>query len=103
MPLFHSALKSSVIKCMQDIRNTENTDYFCLQSTLAFCMIGLKYTNPLVMPSDLVRWAKLGKVPFYNCADVLPSDMKLVASDRKIFCHGVSIVIILFVFDILFV
>lgn len=57
-----------------------------LIKTLGLIYIALQYTNNEVMPHDLVRFIKQGKLPYVLAYTLLPENMKFCQHDYKIFC-----------------
>ncbi|XP_064630588.1 uncharacterized protein LOC135489255 isoform X2 [Lineus longissimus] len=61
-----------------------------MASTLAFCYIGLTFTNGNVVISDIMRWVRNGALPYHNIMDIFPDDMKLSSRDTFTFCGMVQ-------------
>ncbi|XP_014774628.1 TATA box-binding protein-associated factor RNA polymerase I subunit B [Octopus bimaculoides] len=56
-----------------------------MAKTIAFCYLGLLYTNNLTMPSDIVRWIQNGKLPYLYVSSQFPEDFKFFAEDTVTF------------------
>ncbi|KAJ8317638.1 hypothetical protein KUTeg_005542 [Tegillarca granosa] len=54
----------------------KHIEWMNMLKTLCFCYIGLLYSDCLVTASDIIRWVKKGKIPYYNAMHLLPPDMK---------------------------
>ncbi|XP_074641985.1 TATA box-binding protein-associated factor RNA polymerase I subunit B-like [Tubulanus polymorphus] len=53
--------------------------------TLAFCKLGLIYTNNLVMMADIIRWTREHLLPFLNVSTILPEDIVVRGLDSSTF------------------
>jgi len=57
-----------------------------LQTTLAFCYLGLLWINEPVFVSDLLRWAKQGQLPYFQATRHIPQHMKFGSGDFSCLC-----------------
>ncbi|XP_036368036.1 TATA box-binding protein-associated factor RNA polymerase I subunit B isoform X2 [Octopus sinensis] len=62
-----------------------NIERMSMAKTIAFCYVGLLYTNDLTMPSDIVRWIQNGKVPYLHVSSQFPERFKFFAEDTVTF------------------
>ncbi|XP_058958293.2 TATA box-binding protein-associated factor RNA polymerase I subunit B isoform X1 [Pocillopora verrucosa] len=71
-------------------RQTKKRGVLCghvtLQSTLAFCYLGLLWIDEPVFISDLVRWAKQGQFPYFQTTRHIPGHMKFGSGDFSCLC-----------------
>lgn len=63
----------------------KHIEWMNMLKTLCFCYIGLLYSDCLVTASDIIRWVKKGKIPYYNAMHLLPPDMKFCNYDHVTF------------------
>ncbi|KAK3590264.1 hypothetical protein CHS0354_041342 [Potamilus streckersoni] len=53
--------------------------------TVCFCYLGLLFTNNATTLSDILRWIKSWKFPYFDLSSILPSDMKRFVGDDRLF------------------
>ncbi len=59
----------------------DTPEYTSLRHLLGLCLLALRYTNPLVLSSDVRRWVEQGVLPWNNLPQLLPPDMKIMDTD----------------------
>ncbi|OWF38332.1 TATA box-binding protein-associated factor RNA polymerase I subunit B-like [Mizuhopecten yessoensis] len=59
--------------------------FMSMKKTLAFCHLGLMYTNPLTTAVDIVRWVHENEIPYEKASNLLPKDMKFGPYDSNTF------------------
>ncbi|XP_033757138.1 TATA box-binding protein-associated factor RNA polymerase I subunit B-like [Pecten maximus] len=64
---------------------TQHPGFMNMKKTLAFCLLGLMYTNPITTAVDIVRWVHENEIPYEKASHLLPTDMKFGPYDTNTF------------------
>ncbi|BFY98181.1 hypothetical protein BsWGS_01221 [Bradybaena similaris] len=67
------------------LRALHSPEWMNMSKTLAMCYIGLMFTNPNIVPCDVVRFVYESKVPYLSVTHLLPADMVLSTCDGTLF------------------
>ncbi|XP_069140880.1 uncharacterized protein [Argopecten irradians] len=63
----------------------QHPGFMNMKKTLAFCHIGLMYTNPVTTAVDIIRWVHDDEIPYKNASCLLPTNMKFGPYDCNTF------------------
>ncbi|KAL4231393.1 TATA box-binding protein-associated factor RNA polymerase I subunit B [Mactra antiquata] len=59
-----------------------------MSSTLAVCLLGLMFTNPMITCNDLLRWVKEKRIPYLETKHLFSEDMMFSLKDNMFFSMG---------------